>query len=169
MATGLGGSVATPALAMAGRLIHLVRHAHAGDRDRWPQNDDLRPLSARGCAQADALVDVLAERSVELVLASPSVRCMATVLPLARARGLTLHTEECLYEGRDAAVMLRRVAAATAGSIVACTHGDILDSLLDLLQHQGMGRPIATAPKGCILSLRMQNQRVEAVAYVPPP
>lgn len=154
---------------MAERLIHVVRHAHAGDRDQWPHNDDLRPLSARGCAQADALVSLLARHPMEMALASPSLRCVATVLPLARARRLALHTDSSLYEGQDAAAMLRRLTGFSASSIIACTHGDILDGLLDLLRAQRLSVPVASAPKGCTLSLRLENQRIRAAAYVPPP
>jgi 8-oxo-dGTP diphosphatase len=38
--------------------VLLVRHAKAGDREKWEAPDDLRPLTAKG--EAQALVDVLA-------------------------------------------------------------------------------------------------------------
>ena len=43
--------------------IHLVRHAHAGNRSAWRGDDRVRPLSAKGRAQADAIADAL-ERGV---------------------------------------------------------------------------------------------------------
>ena len=44
--------------------VYLVRHAKAGDRDSWREDDRLRPLSGRGRLQARALVDVLERRDV---------------------------------------------------------------------------------------------------------
>jgi hypothetical protein len=32
-----------------GTPVTLIRHVDAGDRRRWPGDDDLRPLSALGC------------------------------------------------------------------------------------------------------------------------
>ena len=35
--------------------VHLVRHAHAGDAERWEGPDELRPLTAKGRRQAERL------------------------------------------------------------------------------------------------------------------
>src|SRR5690606_35714758 len=74
-------------------IIHLVRHAHAGNRSAWTDDDSQRPLSEKGRAQATAiaaaLVPELSARSadhhgsgpVEL-WSSPFVRCVQTLEPL---------------------------------------------------------------------------------------
>jgi 8-oxo-dGTP diphosphatase len=109
--------------------ILLYRHASAGDRSHWDGDDRLRPLDARGEQQADSLVEELLEASFERILSSPYVRCVQSVEPLARARGLTVEADDALEEGAgaDAALALfRRVDA----DLLACGHGDLLEELL---------------------------------------
>jgi phosphohistidine phosphatase SixA len=38
-------------------MLLLVRHAHAGEKHRWPGPDSLRPLSASGEAEATWLLE----------------------------------------------------------------------------------------------------------------
>jgi hypothetical protein len=83
--------------------VLLVRHAKAGDREKWDAPDDLRPLTAKGEAQAEALVDLLAGYDIDRVLSSPYLRCTQTVAPLASARGLAVEPCDDLAEGEGRA------------------------------------------------------------------
>jgi phosphohistidine phosphatase SixA len=104
----------------------LLRHASAGDRDRWPVADELRPLDARGRLQAAALVDLLRPLGVRRVVSSPYVRCMETVQPLAAALEVPVEPDDRLAEGAgQAAAELLREAG-----VVCCTHGDIVEAVL---------------------------------------
>ena len=38
--------------------VFLIRHAKAGDRDSWRDDDRLRPLSGRGHLQARVLAEI---------------------------------------------------------------------------------------------------------------
>jgi broad specificity phosphatase PhoE len=152
---------------MAARLIHVVRHAHAGDRDAWSLDDDLRPLSERGCGQAVRLAGQLGE--VAAVYSSPSLRCLATVLPLARTHRLPMVTLEELYEGGGAARMLARLGAEPRYPVVACTHGDILADLLGLLISSGLTLPSLRAEKGSTWTLELAGDVVSSARYAPPP
>jgi phosphohistidine phosphatase SixA len=114
--------------------VLLVRHAKAGDRDKWDDRDDLRPVTAKGQAQAEALVDQLAEYHVERVLSSPYLRCTQTVAPLAAARGLAVEPTDDLAEGEaPAGLALVRSLLDAAGDTVLCTHGDVVEEVLDAL------------------------------------
>ena len=112
--------------------VLLVRHAEAGDRDRWGPRDDLRPISSKGETQAEALVDQLAEFDIGRVLSSPYLRCTQTVAPLAAARGLRVEPTDDLAEGEGVAgrVLVRGLLDRT-GDIVLCTHGDVIEEVLD--------------------------------------
>jgi 8-oxo-dGTP diphosphatase len=66
----------------------LVRHASAGQRADWDGPDELRPLDARGRAQARRLAAVLPLFGPSAVLAAQRTRCRETVGPLAAALGL---------------------------------------------------------------------------------
>lgn len=117
--------------------VLLVRHAKAGDRDRWEEPDEVRPLTAKGHAQAAALVTRFDRFAVERILSSPYLRCTQTVAPLAAARGLAVELSDHLAEGRGvAAVALVRGLLALHDDILLCTHGDIVYDVL-----HGLGLP----------------------------
>lgn len=109
----------------------LVRHAVALRRRDWSKPDHLRPLTPRGYAQADVLVDVLEPYGVTRILSSPYVRCVETVEPLAAKLGLPVETVDALAEGAgdDAA----RLVPAMEGAVVLCSHGDVIPELFDVL------------------------------------
>ena len=121
--------------------VLLVRHAKAGDRDRSEGPDDLRPLSAKGEAQAEAMVSLLAAYEVDRILSSPYLRCSQTVAPLAAARGLAVEPCDDLAEGeaRAGVALVRGLVGEptgytvlrTHGDIVLCTHGDVVEEVLD--------------------------------------
>jgi phosphohistidine phosphatase SixA len=114
--------------------VLLVRHAKAGDRDRWDAPDDLRPISPKGEVQAGALVDLLAGYEIERVLSSPYLRCTQTVAPLAAARGLAVEPCDDLAEGEGrAGVALTRRLLPEPGFTVLCSHGDVVEEVLDAL------------------------------------
>jgi len=109
--------------------VFLVRHASAGRRTTWQGDDRLRPLDERGARQAKLLVEQLSNASFELIVSSTYLRCAETVVPLAKARDLSVQTDEALAEGAgaDAALALFRGLAA---DLVASVHGDLVEELL---------------------------------------
>jgi 8-oxo-dGTP diphosphatase len=153
---------------MAAQLIHVVRHAHAGDRASWSFDDDLRPLSERGCGQAERLPAQLGE-PIAAIYSSPSLRCLGTVVPLARSHRMAITTLEELYEGGAAAPMLARLCAEPEFPVVACTHGDILADLLGLLINSGLTLPSLRAEKGSTWTLELSDGAVSSARYAPPP
>jgi phosphohistidine phosphatase len=66
--------------------LYLLRHAHAGDPGAWSGDDDLRPLSAKGEAQAERLGALLAGTGFrpDHVITSPKVRAADTARIVAR-------------------------------------------------------------------------------------
>jgi phosphohistidine phosphatase SixA len=118
--------------------VLLVRHAKAGRADRWEAPDDLRPLTPKGEAQAEALVATLAGFDVVRVLSSPYLRCRQTVAPLAAARGLAVEPSDDLAEGagRAGVALVRSLLEGTPHTVL-CTHGDVIEEVLDAL---GIGR-----------------------------
>jgi 8-oxo-(d)GTP phosphatase len=154
---------------MAAQLIHVVRHAHAGDPSAWTLDDDLRPLSERGIGQAERLADRLAATPPQVVYSSPSLRCIATVLPLGRRLGLAVTTLAELYEGGSASAMLERVGREPLSSIVACTHGDVMIDLLDVLGAAGVDVRSARAEKGSTWTVEMTDGRISSARYAPAP
>jgi broad specificity phosphatase PhoE len=120
-------------------IAYLVRHAHAGDRSAWRGDDSQRPLSEKGWRQARAMVEVIRPpQPLRRVLSSPSLRCVQTVEPPAEAYGLRVETDDRLLEGADPRDTLALLEEAMQdGPVVACSHGDIIPGVLDLLRSAG--------------------------------
>lgn len=140
-------------------LVLLVRHAKAGDRDRWTGDDRLRPLDKRGRRQAEAMVAPLAGYALTRLVSSPYVRCVETLEPLAARVGLSIEHDRAIAEGasiEDARAFLGRVGP---GPVVLCTHGDVMEALV------GEGEP---KKKGSTWLFVRRNGRVEPARYWPP-
>jgi broad specificity phosphatase PhoE len=153
--------------------IYLVRHAKASSRKRWTRPDDQRPLTRAGREQAAALVRLLAGRPLARLVSSPYVRCMQTLEPLAEERGLPLATSDSLAEGAppDGALALA-VESAQHGPTALCTHGDVIELLLEELASHDV--PLGTQDgielrKGSTWILDVLDGDVVAAEYVPPP
>lgn len=138
-------------------IVLLVRHARAGSRERWEEDDRLRPLDERGRYQAEALVGQLADRDFRRILSSPFIRCVQTVEPLAQARGMTVESHGALAEGAGSAAALR-VLLAAGTTPVASVHGDLVVELL--------GEKLK---KGATAVLELTETGVEVLELLPPP
>jgi 8-oxo-dGTP diphosphatase len=108
--------------------VVLLRHASAGDRDEWDDDDRLRPLDERGRQQAVTLRDLLRHRPITRIASSPYVRCIETVEPLADALGIEVEIDERLAEGTPPELTLSLLGQLDGG--LACTHGDVIEAVL---------------------------------------
>lgn len=152
--------------------IYLVRHGKAGSRKRWTGPDDTRPLSRAGRQQAAALVRLFADRPLERIVSSPSIRCIQTFEPLAEARGIPLETSGALTEGAgpEGALFLA-VESAQTGPTALCTHGDVIELVLEELTRRDV--PLETTSgielkKGSTWILHVLDGNVSAAEYIPP-
>jgi phosphohistidine phosphatase SixA len=131
----------------------LVRHALAGDRATWAGDDRERPLDERGVRQAQALVEALARYPVTTILTSPAVRCVQTVEPLARSRGLPLERRPELGEDQQDEAGAALVRSLAGRDVVVCGHG-------------GLEQTIPEAPrwkKGATLVLGPELELLETI------
>src|SRR5262245_12076775 len=108
------------------QTILLVRHAKAKDRTKWTGPDHLRPLTAAGHKQAEAIAEELGGSKIKVIRTSPSVRCVQTVEPLANACGVKVKIDDALKEGSSIALP----DADDSGLHVLCAHGDNIPALL---------------------------------------
>ncbi len=118
--------------------LRVVRHAKAGSRAAWAQDDDLRPLTPAGERQAAALADRLAGEEPARVLSSRFVRCVQTVTPLAERLGVEVELHPALAEEADLADTEALLVEMATTDAVLCTHGNIVSALLDRLDRQGV-------------------------------
>jgi phosphohistidine phosphatase len=122
------------------RLI-VVRHAHA-DPAGPVEPDELRPLSARGRDEAQALAGRLAADAPDLVLSSPLLRARETAAAIAKAAGVELRIDERLAPGATAEGVLA-AAEGTGGTVVAVGHQPDCSLVVEALTGRGVDFPPA--------------------------
>ena len=106
----------------------IIRHASAGDREDWDGDDRLRPLDAKGFAQASELVELLDGYEVSGVLSSPALRCVQTVEPLAHARGLDIVLRHELAEERQGSDGAQLVRSLLGEDVAVSVHGGLSEA-----------------------------------------
>ena len=152
--------------------VYLVRHADAKSRANWPGDDELRPLSKKGEAQAWGLVGQLKGARIVRVLSSPAVRCSNTVEPLAAEHGLKVEHTDVLQEGADSSAayeLLRRIADQN-GDAVLCTHGDLIPELLRIANRDGLSFDDEPRwPKGSTWAIDGDGNGLTRARYLAPP
>jgi broad specificity phosphatase PhoE len=155
---------------LKGVSLLLVRHAHAQARKEWSGDDRLRPLSANGFRQAAGLISIADNfPRVSLLVSSPYLRCLQTMVPLATATGIVTASSDDLAEGQSsAAVKLIRSLAGTSAAV--CTHGDVIVEILVTLADEDrvdLG-PNPRQAKGSVWVLEGEDGSFASARYFPP-
>lgn len=150
--------------------LYVVRHAKAGERRLWTEDDIHRPLSKKGWKQADLIADRLAKVSPPRLLSSPYVRCIQTLEPLGKMIDTKVQVEQCLSEDEPFEPVLELLREIPAHSVLA-THGDIIPATMDALVRRGMS--MKTPPdwrKAAVWVLRRNRKGdiVDATVWPPP-
>lgn len=153
--------------------LYVVRHAHAGNRSTWAQDDRLRPLSTKGWRQATALALQLGDAGITKLVSSPSMRCVETLRPLADRLGLVIEDDERLAEGgdgEDALALAEELRRAGSGAAVLCSHGDVIPDLLWELRGTGttFHNPLVW-PKGSVWEVASNGTRWTEARYLSAP
>jgi phosphohistidine phosphatase SixA len=115
-------------------VIHLVRHAHAGKRGSH-DNERQRPLTELGKRQAKSIAEIIALAGVSRILSSPFARCVQTMGPLSDAVGLPVEEDPRLAEGQDVGPLL---ALLHTDGLAICSHGDVMNALLEAIAASGV-------------------------------
>lgn len=153
--------------------LFLVRHAKAGERSRWNGDDRQRPLSGKGRRQAVALCErlhpLVAATSAPTLLASPYIRCLQTLEPLAARLHVSVHPDDRLIEGGDHQGVLDLIETLSDGSVM-CSHGDVIPEVMAALERRSA--EIQNAPdwrKGTVWVLsRLGTSVIAASVWAPP-
>ncbi len=149
--------------------IYFVRHAKAGERRVWLGDDVDRPLSKTGWKQSNAVARRLAKKNVTALYASPYVRCMQTLEPLAELAGLEVQPEKRLFEDEPFEPVLDLLNEVEDGAVL-CSHGDIIPAVIKALVRRGM--EVQTPPdwaKASVWVLRRKGTRITKGKVWPAP
>jgi broad specificity phosphatase PhoE len=154
-------------------LVLLVRHCHAGSKGCAGADDSLRPLSARGRAEADVIAEQLTRFAPGRVISSPLLRCVQTVEPLLTRTALALELSEALRPdaGKAATDLLRECAKKGPGPVVLCTHGEVIEVIQSDPRHKSPHKlwHSRRREKGSVWILQYTGGRVTSADYRPPP
>ncbi|MGH3917108.1 MAG: NUDIX hydrolase [Pseudonocardiaceae bacterium] len=131
--------------------VALVRHAKAGQREKWDGEDALRPLSTAGRRQAEALRELLPLFGARRVHSAPLARCRQTVEHLAVDLGIPVIDEPLLSEegyAADPRAGLRRLIDVAAGQVpaVVCSQGGVIPDLLSRIADKSGLPPAEVTP-----------------------
>lgn len=123
-------------------VVVLVRHAKAGKRSEWSDDDDLRPLSNAGWRQVAALRALLPLWCPTRVHAAPRVRCVDTVAGLASDLGVDVvlearMSEEGFWPDEDAGLVRLLEIAADEGRAVVASQGGVIPAVVSTLADIG--------------------------------
>jgi 8-oxo-dGTP pyrophosphatase MutT (NUDIX family)/phosphohistidine phosphatase SixA len=114
----------------------VLRHARARKRGSWRGPDELRPLTAVGQSQAQALIPVLSGYGVTRVVSSDSARCLDSVAPYADDHVLGIEPLAGLNEEDSTAATVQQTVSALLAqkeSAVLCSHRPVLPEILTAL------------------------------------
>jgi 8-oxo-dGTP diphosphatase len=149
--------------------VYLVRHAHAGRRADWDEDDALRPLSARGLREAEHIAQLIGDEPIGRIRSSPAVRCVQTVTPLATRRGLKVKEDPRLAEGADVGEALELMTRLAEKNPMFCAHGDLIPEAIRLLRRRHM-ELVEDGPtrKGSFWVLEFDGEAFTKATYHPP-
>jgi 8-oxo-dGTP diphosphatase len=149
---------------------YVVRHAKAGDRAEWSGDDRMRPLTKSGQRQSEALATMLAGEPIDKILSSGYLRCVQTVEPLGASRKLPVEPVKELEEGAGGDSVLRLVQKFRGRNIVLCTHGDVMEELLEgLIAQRLLQRARANMEKGSTWVLEEKDGKITGARYLAAP
>lgn len=155
---------------MARLKLHLIRHARAVPKDHWSGHDELRPLDERGLEDSAFLAASLADDPPSRLVAAPTLRCQQTLEPIAVACGLPIEVDERLGQGEPAERILELLPTVDEGAVAFCTHADVIDTLLSVLELMPTEPGMDTVcRKGAYWVLEGSGYTPSVARYVEPP
>ena len=150
-------------------MLYLVRHAKAGERASWHDDDRLRPLEPAGEVQAAALATRLAPLVSGRLVSSPYVRCVQTLEPLGTALGTTVTVDERLAEHGLFTEVFDLLDELPDGSVL-CSHGDVIPDTIRALERRGceIVGPASWSKASTWLLTRTEHGITGAACWPPP-
>ena len=117
----------TPAVALAQKLVFVVRHAERADTGMQAQTDP--PLSAAGETRAQKLAGMLADAGVKDVFATEFKRTQDTAKPLAMKTGVAVEQ----VGSKDTTLLIAKIKSHPNDVVLVVGHSNTLPTILKAL------------------------------------
>ena len=117
----------TPAVALAQKLVFVVRHAERADTGMQAQTDP--PLSAAGESRAQKLAAMLADAGVKDVFATEFKRTQDTAKPLAMKTGVAVEQ----VGSKDTTLLIAKIKSHPHDVVLVVGHSNTLPTILKAL------------------------------------
>lgn len=147
----------------------LVRHGHAGRKDKWPGPDDDRPLSKTGRVEAKALAKLIPLFGPDRVHSAPKARCVQTVQRVAERLRVDVRMEPILVESAplDKAMGRLHEIVGEGGTAVVCSQGGLIPDLVrGLAEDSSLDVGDARSRKGSLWLLSFAGDRLIGAEYI---
>ncbi|SDI84480.1 8-oxo-dGTP diphosphatase [Actinokineospora alba] len=147
----------------------LVRHGHAGRKDKWPGPDDERPLSKTGRVEAKALAKLIPLFGPDRVHSAPKTRCVQTVQRVAERLRVEVRMEPRLVESAplDKAMGRLQEIVSESGTAVVCSQGGVIPDLVrGLAEDSSVDVGEAHSRKGSMWVLSFVGERMVGALYI---
>ena len=142
--------------------IIVIRHAHAGKRDRWFADDYLRPLSHKGNLQSNKFAKKLKDIAPLLIYSSPRLRCIETVGVLSLNSSQPIVESSLLDEGGSIKKALKFCLDKDVKTVVMCTHGDLMYQLSQHIKEKKFDKVSKLeVPKAGYWWLKVENKKIK--------
>jgi 8-oxo-dGTP pyrophosphatase MutT (NUDIX family)/phosphohistidine phosphatase SixA len=156
---------------IATATLLLVRHANAGKKRRWKDDDKLRPLDTEGSAQAARLSVVAPCYGPVRIASADLVRCADTVRPVSHDLGIPISIEPKLGSSAyvtdpKATVDWVREQIEAGGTTLLCSQGEVIPDLLTRISARSpvrLRRP--PTRKGSVWALSFAGGRLVGADY----
>ena len=153
-------------------MFILIRHAVAVNKQEWFGEDGVRPLTAGGMQQSEALVEVLAAHGITRLLTSPTVRCERTLSPASNALSVPIEPVEALAVHAPVSGLLDVLGAPGLERAALCTHGETFAALSRAWRKSWRGESgapeLANTPKGGGWVIENYNTTAATARFVSP-
>lgn len=146
--------------------VFIVRHGYAGVRNRRDPNDYLRSIDETGKKQAGRVASRLAAQPLSALASSPLTRCTQTLEPLAEKLALPILQDRRLAEAATAEDVLELMRDHAGHTLVLCTHGDVIASLVSHLAKRIPLEGKHAWRKGSVWMLETRSGRPRAGRYL---
>lgn len=130
---------------------YVVRHAEKAPSDGMMTSDV--PLSAQGEARAVALVDVLKDKKIKTIYATPYKRTQGTVQPLSTSIGVPIQT----YDPRDTSFV--RNVKGTNNNILIAGHSNTVDDIVNGLTGKSLLKDLPETQYGDLFIIKKKGSK----------